>query len=128
MRPFGVSVIAILIGILGGIDIAVMILSLALATISIPLLKVTIILRFGGILDVLLYIALIMSGTVSFVLAYGLWNGHVWAWTWTLISSIASLIASAAAISFGIGTIGVVIYPIIIFYLTRHRARSYFGK
>ena len=128
MRPMGVSVIAVLIMILGGLDIGVMILSLTLATISIPTLKVTIILRFGGILDVLFYIALILSGIASFVLAYGLWNGRVWAWKWTLISSIASLIASATAISFQIGTIGIVIYPIIILYLTRHRAKSYFGK
>jgi hypothetical protein len=128
MRPLGVSVIAFLIGIMGGIDIAVMILSLVLATVSIPWLGVIVVLRFGGILDVLFYIALPVSGTVSFVLAYGLWNGRIWAWTWTLISSIVSLIVSVAAIGFGIGAVGVVIYPIIIFYLTRHRARSYFGK
>lgn len=127
-RPFGVSVIALLIGLTGVIDIVVMILPLVLATLSLPLLDVAIVLRFGGILDVLFYIALIVSGIISFVLAYGLWNGQVWAWKWTLISSIVSLIASATTLGFGIGAIGVVIYPIITFYLTRRRARSYFGK
>jgi hypothetical protein len=70
----------------------------------------------------------IVAGILSFVLAYGLWKGRTWAWTWTLIFSIAGLATSIIAITAGVGIIGVVIYASIIYYQTRSRVKAFFGK
>ena len=69
-----------------------------------------------------------MAGVLSLILAYGLWNGRSWAWTWTLIFSIGALIISIIGIAVGIGIIGIVIYAVVIYYLTRARVKALFGK
>jgi uncharacterized membrane protein (DUF2068 family) len=128
-RPAAVSALTAFV-ILGGIiDICMVLLFLVLSTFSFHILGVIVSLPpFGWIMLTLLSSALIVSSAFSFVLAYGIWKGLRWAWTWMFISCIINLITSVAGIIVGIGVIGLVIYPIIIYYLTRPRIKSYFGK
>lgn len=109
-------------------DIVTSTFFLVLAAFSLSLPEISVVLSIGSIPSLFLWIALLLSGPIFFVLAYGLWKGRAWAWTWTFVSSVVSLIASAVGIIIGIGVVGLVIYPIILFYLTRARVRIYFGK
>ena len=86
---------------------------------------------YGGapvILFSLIAFAMVIFAIVSLVLAFGLWNARGWAWTWTLISSILGLVVSIIGIAVGVGIIGIVIYAVIIYYLTRARVKAFFGK
>lgn len=115
--------------IIGGIiDLAVGVLSLALAAVTLSWLGVLAGLGPTGLVLSLVSFGSIVAGILSFVLAYGLWKGRTWAWTWTLIFSIIGLVASIIAIVAGVGILGVVIYAIIIYYLTRARVKAFFGK
>jgi len=128
-RPAAVSVLTAFVIIGGIIDICMVVLFLVLSTVSFHVLGVLVSLPpLGWIMLLLLSIALIVSSAFSFVLAYGIWKGRRWAWTWMFISCVINLIASVAGIIVGIGVVGIVIYPIIIYYLTRPRIKSYFGK
>ncbi len=128
-RPAAVSALTAFVIIGGIIDICMVLLFLVLSTFSFHVLGVIVSLPpFGWVMLMLLSSALIISSAFSFVLAYGIWKGRRWAWTWMFISCIINLISSVAGIIVGIGVIGLVIYPIIIYYLTRPRIKSYFGK
>lgn len=128
-RPAAVSALTAFVIIGGIIDICMALLFLVLSTFSFHILGVIVSLPpFGWVMLMLLSSALIISSAFSFVLAYGIWKGRRWAWTWMFISCIINLISSVAGIIVGIGVIGLVIYPIIIYYLTRPRIKSYFGK
>jgi uncharacterized membrane protein (DUF2068 family) len=128
-RPAAVSALTAFVIIGGIIDICMVLLFLVLSRFSFHVLGVIVSLPpLGWIMLMLLSSALIISSAFSFVLAYGIWKGRRWAWTWMFISCIINLITSVAGIIVGIGVIGLVIYPIIIYYLTRPRIKSYFGK
>jgi len=71
---------------------------------------------------------LLFCGVASFFLAYGLWRGRGWAWTWELISAIVGLAASVIALGAGIGLIGVASNALTIYYLTRTEVKAFFGK
>jgi hypothetical protein len=71
---------------------------------------------------------LLFYGVTSFFLAYGLWKGRGWAWTWALTSAIIGLAASIVALCVGIGMIGVASNALTIYYLTRTEIKAFFGK
>jgi hypothetical protein len=71
---------------------------------------------------------LLFYGVTSFFLAYGLWKGRGWAWTWALTSAIIGLTASIIALGAGIGMIGVASNALTIYYLTRTEVKAFFGK
>ena len=79
------------------------------------------------VLSILSFLFLVY-GMTSFFLAYGLWKGRDWAWTWTLTSAIIGLAASIIALSIGIGMIGVASNALTIYYLTRIEVKAFFGK
>ncbi len=85
---------------------------------------------FGG-LGIAFGAVLVVLAIVSFVVAYGLLKGRRWAWTVTIILSIASIvwnaITLATAANFG-GIISIIISGIIIYYLFRPHVKAYFGK
>jgi lipoprotein signal peptidase len=72
----------------------------------------------------LLGIVLMITGVVSFLLAWGLMTGKVWAWRAALIFVIVGAIANL--LSFHL--IGVVIDAIIVYYLTRPTVKQFFTK
>ena len=127
-RPTGVSALAILMFLGGGVDIATAALLLFLGAVTIPTLALLPSIQLVGTLLLVIAIFPLIFAMFSFVLGFGLWTGRGWAWTWTFISSIIGLIVSVAGLTVGFGLVGVVIYAIFIFYLTRGRVKSYFGK
>lgn len=68
----------------------------------------------------------IILGIVSFLLAYGLWNGRVWAWTWALIFAVIGIIIGLVQLPGSI--VGIIINLIVIYYLTRAHVKTFFGK
>lgn len=127
-RPKGVSVLTALVIIGGIVDILTAVFFVILAGVSLSWLGPLAGFGIGEILLWLLSLGLLVCGIVCFILAYGLWNGHGWAWTWTLISSILGLIVSIPGIAIGSGVLGIIIYAAIIYYLTRTRVKVFFGK
>jgi hypothetical protein len=115
--------------IIGGIiDVIVAVFSSAYAAVSLSFFGILAGLGPVGILLWLVTAGCLIAAVVSFMLAYGLWKGRSWAWTWTFVFSIIGLIVSIIGIAVGIGIIGVVIYAVIIYYLTRSRVKAFFGK
>jgi hypothetical membrane protein/uncharacterized membrane protein (DUF2068 family) len=127
-RPTGVAVLSILMFLGGAGDIGLAGLLLFLGAVTLPTLAFLPSLRLAGTFLLLLSIIPLIFAIMSFVLGFGLWKGSRWAWIWTLISSIIGLIVSAAGLIIGFGLVGVVIYTVFIFYLTRGRVKSYFGR
>ena len=127
-RPTGVSVLTVLVIIGGLIDLVTAAMLLVLATVSLSWLGILAGLGTRGILLSLVSIGFLISAVVSFILAYGLWNGRSWAWTWTFIFSIIGLIISVFGIAIIVGIVGIIIYAVIIYYLTRVRVKTFFGK
>jgi len=127
-RPTGILVISILMFLGGAGDIGIAGLLLYLRAVTIPTLAILPSLQLAGTFLLILSIIPLIFAVMSFVLGFGLWKGSSWAWTWTLISSIIGLIVSAAGLIVGVGVVGVVIYTVFIFYLTRGRVKFYFGK
>lgn len=73
---------------------------------------------------------LVGIGIVSFIVSYGLFRGHGWAWTATWILSIIGITVGALTVASGdlVGA-GIVIFEgIIIYYLYKPNIKSYFGK
>lgn len=127
-RPTGISALTALVTIGGIVDLFTAVLFVILTAVSHSWLRLLTGLGVGGILLSLLSLGLLICAIVSFILAYGLWNGHGWAWTWTFISSILGLIFSIPGVAVGTGILGIVIYAAIIYYLTRTRVKVFFGK
>jgi len=73
---------------------------------------------------------LIAIGIVSFIVAYGLLKGMEWAWTVTVILSIASIVLNAISIATGNlgGIVSIIISGIILYYLYRPHVKAYFDK
>jgi len=127
-RPTGVSILTALVIIGGIIDLVSAAFFFVYAAVALSFLGI--LAGFGptGVLLSLLSVGLLICTALSFVLSYGLWNARGWAWTWTLISSILGLIVSIIGITVGIGIIGIAVYAIMIYYLTRARVKAFFGR
>jgi hypothetical protein len=84
---------------------------------------------FFGIIAGFLGEILLVFALVSFVLAYGLWNGKGWAWTWSLVFAVISAILALLQMSSPSSAIvQLIIAGIIIYYLMRPYVKTYFGK
>jgi uncharacterized membrane protein (DUF2068 family) len=127
-RPTGVSALTAVLIIGGIINLVAGAFSLVLASVYLSWLGLLAGTGQQGLLLSLGSFVSFVAGVVSFILAYGLWKARGWAWTWTLISCIVGLVISIIAIAVGVGIIGIVIYAIIIYYLTRARVKAFFGK
>jgi hypothetical protein len=130
-RPTGVSLIVILCLIYGVAELLVAVIFIVVARVSISWLGII----FGVGVRRLVFLVLsgisigfLFYGVTWFFLAYGLWNGHGWAWTWALSSSVVGLFASIIAFGFGIGIVGLASNAISIYYLTRTDVKVFFGK
>lgn len=125
-RPLGLSIIAILgficgfVMVLSGIAITVIPWMLESVEITIPLLLKTL---FGvaGLL-------ILIFGMFFLVLSYGLWSGKSWAW-WTYVVLLALGILSSLFLIpiLPLVSISLVIYVVVLYYMTRRNVRKYFG-
>lgn len=127
-RPTGVTILVVLevlsglFSLLGGLAlVAVGVL------VGVPMMELP---GFLGMIAGFLGVILLVFAIVSFALAYGLWNGKGWAWTWSLvfavISAILALLQMISSPSSGI--VQLIIAGIIIYYLMRPYVKTYFGK
>ncbi len=131
-RPTGVTILAILevleglFGILAGLGLLAAGAILGTGMFEIPAMLGAL----AGALVGALGLMMLVFGIVSFLLAYGLWNGRRWAWTWTLVFAVIGLIFGVLQMlgSPGSGIVQVIISGIIIYYLYRPYVKTYFGK
>ena len=76
-------------------------------------------------------------GLISLLLAYGLWMGKSWAWIVTLVlaligivfwlSNILEIITIAPSTVWG-SIVNIVLYIVLIFYLTRPQVKAFFKQ
>ena len=130
-KPTGVDFLIILAVISGTIDILGAGLLLVVTSVSLSWLGILVgpgIVRLVFLILSAISFLLLFSGVTSFFLAYGLWRGRGWAWTWALTSAIIGLTASIVALGVGIGMVGVASNGLSIYYLTRTEVKAFFGK
>jgi len=126
-RPTGVAVLAILQIIIGIVDILTgVILLVAGATLGI--------IGFGlsaafAFMLIPISIVLFGLGAISFLLAYGLWEGRRWGWIWAIILAAVSLALGVVSLLGGeIASIAtIVIESLILIYLSTYNVRAFFG-
>jgi len=135
-RPFGVTIIAILMIISGIVMIIVGAGAVAIAP-FLPSLGQTEGMMIDAISGALLSVTAIISGIILLALgiaalfiAYGLIKGRGWAWTAAVVLSIIVIIMSVVSIVTGnIGSIiSLAINGVILYYLYRPHVKAYFGK
>jgi hypothetical protein len=130
-KPGGVDLLVILTVVGGVIDILGAALLLVVTSVSLSWLGILVgpgIVRLVFLILSALSLILLLYGVTSFFLAYGLWRGRGWAWTWALSSAIIGFAASITALGVGIGVIGVASNALTIYYLTRIEVKAFFGK
>ena len=130
-KPTGVDLLVILAVVGGIIDILGAALLLVVTSVSLSWLRIFvgpgIVRLLFSILSAISFL-LLFYGMTSFFVAYGLWRGRGWAWTWALTSATIGLTASIIALAAGIGMIGVASNLLTIYYLTRTEVKAFFGK
>ncbi len=130
-KPPGVSLLVILTLVSGVTELLVAVIFIVVASVLDSWLGIL----FGvGISRLAFWVLSVVSivfffyTTTSFFLAYGLWNGRGWAWSWALVSSIIGLVSSLIAFGVGIGVVGLASNAVSIYYLTRTDVKVFFGK
>ncbi len=142
-RPMGVTIIAILT-IIGGIITLVSGITLAAFAAIIPNLASmsdqtnglrsqipsSIPVEYLGIALLSVGSIFIIVGTVSLIVAYGLFKAKKWAWTINVALSIITIAMGVVSIVTGnIGSIAsIAISGVILYYLFRPHVKAYFGK
>lgn len=111
-------------GLLGGI--AIIGLSALVSTSTLLGGGATLLTGFG----LLLGGVVVVFSLVWLAVGLGLLHGRGWAWTLGMIFSVLSIIGalSLAVLGSYSGILGVVIWGMMIYYLTRNRVKSFFGK
>ncbi len=120
-RPFGVTIIAILIIIAGVVSLLIGIGSVAIG----PLI---------GLVFVVTGAISLALGVAYLVMAFGLWKGKGWAWTISTIVLFIGIVIdmislprrSAGDIVSSI--VSIAINAVILYYLFRPHVKAYFGK
>lgn len=126
-RPTGITVLALLEFILGGLAILLGIAFIALGPyISqlMPGLPPLISLLVGG-----LGIGFLLAGLIGLVVGWGLWTGKGWAWWLTVILEALGLLSGLAGIAMGDPTslIGLLIAALILWYMFKPHVKDFFG-
>jgi len=120
-RPFGVTIISILIIIAGVISLLIGIGSVAIG----PLI---------GLVFVVTGAISLALGVAYLVMAFGLWKGKGWAWTIsTIVLFIGIVIDMISLPRRSVGDIvssivSIAINAVILYYLFRPHVKAYFGK
>lgn len=120
-RPFGVTIIAILIIIAGVISLFIGIGAVAIG----PLI---------GLVFVVIGAISLALGVAYLVMAYGLWKGKGWAWTISTIILFIGIVIDIISLprrSTGdivSSIVSIAINAVILYYLYRPHVKAYFGK
>jgi hypothetical protein len=126
-RPTGITILAVLQALVGVVWLLVgagMMMVGALLPIAVALPM------FFGALAGLMGAVFAVLGIIALVLAYGLFAGKGWAWLCSLVFAVIGLILGllGAVDSLGSVILPIIIYLIIIYYLTRPHVKAFFGK
>ena len=114
-RPTGVTVLgvlAILIGLLGLVGGAILILN-------------------PDVITAILSAFAVIIGILYLAIGIGFFDGNGWAWTLGLIVSVLSIARNFVEIAEGavvFGIPGIVVAVVIIYYLTRPHVKMFFGR
>ena len=127
-RPTGVTILAVLEA-LGGLVWLLAGAGIMMVGALMPIFGVGLAMVFGAIAG-LMGLVFMIFGIIAFVLAYGLFTGKEWAWLWSLIFAVIGIILALfeAMSSLGSGILPIIIYLVIIYYLTRPHVKAFFGK
>jgi len=127
-RPTGVTILAVLEA-LGGLVWLLAGAGMMMVGALMPIFGVGLPMFLGAIAGLMSVIFLIF-GIIAFVLAYGLFSGRGWAWLWSLVFAVIGIILALfeAMSSFGSGILPMIIYLVIVYYLTRPHVKAFFGK
>jgi len=123
-RPKGVTILAILEAVIGIYFLVTGFNDFVHVTATIRTLTYFVPSSVIQMIPRLLGVALMITGVVSLLLAWGLWTGKAWAWRLALIFVIVGAIVNL--LSFHL--IGVVIDAVIVYYLTRPTVKQSFTK
>ena len=127
-RPTGVTILAVLEA-LGGLVWLLAGAGIMMVGALMPIFGAGLAMVFGAIAG-LMGLVFLIFGIIAFVLAYGLFTGRGWAWLWSLIFAVIGIILALfeAMSSLGSGILPIIIYLVIIYYLTRSHVKAFFGK
>ena len=128
IRPTGVTILAVLEAI-GGLVWLLAGVGMMMVGALMPLFGVGLPMFLGAIAGLVSVVFLIFS-IIAFVLAYGLFTGKGWAWLWSLVFAVIGIILALfeAMSSLGSGILPMIIYLVIIYYLTRPHVKDFFRK
>ena len=116
-RPTGVTLIALLAILVGSLGFFG-----SLTILGSPVLVARIGATIGGVI--------LVSSLVWLLVGWGYLKGKGWAWILGMISSILSMISAIGAIAAGQagGVVGLLIWGLMLYYLTRPRVKAFFRK
>lgn len=125
VRPVGVTVLAMLEGILS----AVLLLGGVALLIAGPLIAVFApftVPFFAGVFLTFLGVVLTILGIVGFIVVWGMWSGREWAWWLTTIFAGIGVLIGLATLPGGF--FGLILNGAVLYYFTRPHAKEYFGR
>ena len=127
-RPTGVAVLAILQIIVGVVDILTGVL-LLVAGATLAIIGFGMSAAFAFML-IPLSIVLFAFGAISFILAYGLWEGRRWGWvSATILAAIGLALGVLSLLGGELASVAtIVIEAIILIYLSTYNVRAFFGR
>uniref|UniRef100_A0A7C4BAG2 DUF7144 domain-containing protein n=1 Tax=Thermofilum pendens TaxID=2269 RepID=A0A7C4BAG2_THEPE len=123
-RPTGITILALLEFIGGGLTILLGIAFLALGPViaaGLPSFLSVLVGALGGVF--------IVMGLIGVVLGWGLWTGKGWAWWITVILQALSLLTGLAGVAMGdpASFIGLLIAALILWYMFKPHVKDFFG-
>lgn len=126
-RPTGITVLALLNFIGGGLAILLGIVFIALGpymselTHGLPALL--------SLLVGVLGIVFLVAGLIGLVVGWGLWTGKEWSWWLTVVLEALGLVSGLAGIVMGDPTslIGLLIAALILWYMFKPHVKDFFG-
>jgi hypothetical protein len=126
-RPTGITILAVLQSFAGLgtllLGILLVLVGGLLGTVDLPAEVPSF---FTGAFAAAIGLVLIFIGIISFVVAYGFWNGRGWGWTIGIVVNVIGAITDLASLPSSI--LGLFLSGIILYYLTRPHVKRYFGK
>ncbi len=128
-RPLGVSVIAALAFLFGALEVIGGILALTFSASFGVMMGGKEGAAAGALVGTMVGLPLLITGIISLVVGWGLWNGKGWAWWLTVIFTALGAIGAIAGLlsAPAISIIYLVIELVILWYFFKPHVKDYFG-